>query len=334
MGRPRKTSEDYIADFKSVHGNNYDYTNTVCSGWDTKIQVFCNTHQQVFATTPSTHKAGSGCRLCANKSMSNSLSKDTEYFVNKSRQIHGDKYDYSLSVYKNNKTYIIIVCPTHGAFQQRAYSHLRGGGCKECYFESKRKSLTSFVDESNIVHGFEYDYSEVEYISLTRKVDIKCSVHGIFRQQAGSHLKGHGCPKCSFEKSSLNSSGGLSPTSLPEDADKIPAILYHVRITNHKKNDVFDKIGVTTKDVGARFKTLKKGVYTYEVITEYKDSLEKVVNIEYEILKHLKEEGMLYYAPCWRKARVAGWTETFKPNFENSEESIVNTTISDLEPTL
>lgn len=35
-------------------------------------------------------------------------------FIEKARGIHGDKYDYSLVNYKNNKTKVDIICPAHG----------------------------------------------------------------------------------------------------------------------------------------------------------------------------------------------------------------------------
>ena len=55
-----------------------------------------------------------------------------EEFIEKARQVHGDKYDYSKVEYKNNKTKICIVCPIHGEFWQRPNDHLNGRGCDKC----------------------------------------------------------------------------------------------------------------------------------------------------------------------------------------------------------
>lgn len=59
---------------------------------------------------------------------------NTEEFVEKARQVHGDKYDYSKVVYEKSNVKVCIICPKHGAFWQRPYYHLRGQGCphKEC----------------------------------------------------------------------------------------------------------------------------------------------------------------------------------------------------------
>jgi hypothetical protein len=58
---------------------------------------------------------------------------NTEIFIEKSKLIHGDKYDYSLTIYKNNKSKVKIRCPIHGIFEQTAYCHYYfKQGCPEC----------------------------------------------------------------------------------------------------------------------------------------------------------------------------------------------------------
>ena len=53
-------------------------------------------------------------------------------FIFKSKLIHGDKYDYSQTIYKSIKDLVIIVCGEHGKFEQIAEKHLMGRGCKLC----------------------------------------------------------------------------------------------------------------------------------------------------------------------------------------------------------
>ena len=38
----------------------------------------------------------------------------TEEFINKAKEVHGDKYDYSKIEYVNMSTPVIIVCKEHG----------------------------------------------------------------------------------------------------------------------------------------------------------------------------------------------------------------------------
>ena len=46
------------------------------------------------------------------------------------------------------------------------------------------------------IHGDKYDLSKVVYNGSKSKVCIVCPKHGEFWQEANSHLKGCGCPKC------------------------------------------------------------------------------------------------------------------------------------------
>jgi hypothetical protein len=50
----------------------------------------------------------------------------------KARKKHGDRYDYSKVKYINSKTKIIIICKTHGEFEQIAGDHSNGAGCFKC----------------------------------------------------------------------------------------------------------------------------------------------------------------------------------------------------------
>lgn len=58
-------------------------------------------------------------------------------FIEKSRLIHGDRYDYSLVNYKNTYERINIVCKVHGMFSQVPKDHLSGAGCSICAKQSR-----------------------------------------------------------------------------------------------------------------------------------------------------------------------------------------------------
>jgi len=53
-------------------------------------------------------------------------------FKHKSEKVHGNKYDYSKSIYINAKTPIEIICPIHGSFFSLPTNHLKGCGCNDC----------------------------------------------------------------------------------------------------------------------------------------------------------------------------------------------------------
>lgn len=127
---------------------------------------------------------------------------NTQEFIQKSIEIHGDKYDYSVSNYDGNRKEIEIICPIHGTFKQIAGTHLNGSGCLKC--SDTRKTKEKFIQESSIIHNNKYDYSLVYYINAHTNVKIICPEHGIFEQTPNVHLtKKCGCKKCSDFKQTL-----------------------------------------------------------------------------------------------------------------------------------
>lgn len=122
----------------------------------------------------------------------------TKDFINRSNQVHGDKYDYSLVEYSGSHNKVKIICPIHGIFEQKSYLHLQKQGCPKCV--GKHKTNEDFTNKSNKTHNNFYDYSLVEYINAKVKVKIICPVHGVFEQTPDVHLRGFGCSVCSNNK--------------------------------------------------------------------------------------------------------------------------------------
>lgn len=124
----------------------------------------------------------------------------TEDFIRRSREAHGNRYDYSQSQYVDATTKIKIICPLHGEFWQKPINHMLGCGCKRCGIISghnlQRDNKESFIAKAKAIHGDTYDYNSVKYVHSSAKVDICCKIHGIYRQRPADHLSGHGCLKC------------------------------------------------------------------------------------------------------------------------------------------
>lgn len=116
---------------------------------------------------------------------------------------HGDFYDYSLVVYTNNATEIIVLCPVHGSFQLTPGHHKNGVGCRKCYDQRQKMTKDEFVRRSQIHFGDRYDYSLFDEIpGVGGQVQIRCAVHDeIFPQNPHNHVRGHvGCSKCKSSK--------------------------------------------------------------------------------------------------------------------------------------
>ena len=55
-----------------------------------------------------------------------------EFFTNKAKEVHGDRYDYSKVIYKGTDIKVIITCKDHGDFTQTPHNHLKGNNCTMC----------------------------------------------------------------------------------------------------------------------------------------------------------------------------------------------------------
>ncbi len=122
----------------------------------------------------------------------------TEKFIQKAKVVHGNKYDYSLTIYKGSHIKVKIICLEHGEFEQLHSNHLNGNGCIKCC--SKKLTIKEFIKKAKMVHGDKYDYSQAEYIITQTKIKIICPKHGFFIQKTNNHLNGQNCPKCKTKK--------------------------------------------------------------------------------------------------------------------------------------
>ena len=192
-GGIKTTTESFIKKSKKIHGDKYDYSLLDYINSNTKVKIICTIHGK-FYQYPGHHiNRKYGCPKCSNR-----YNYSTIEFIEKSKQIHGDKYDYSLVDYKNNYTRIKIICLIHGIFEQKPNDHLSNHGCPNCI--GRFKTTEQFIQESNIIHNKKYDYSLLKYINSNTKVKIICPTHGVFEQKPTDHLCNHGCPSCNESK--------------------------------------------------------------------------------------------------------------------------------------
>lgn len=59
----RKTTEQFIAEAKAVHGDKYDYSKVEYVNNNTKVCIICPTHGE-FWQIPKSHLNGNGCKKC------------------------------------------------------------------------------------------------------------------------------------------------------------------------------------------------------------------------------------------------------------------------------
>ena len=212
-----KSTETFIKEAKAVHGDDYIYDKTEYINSKKDVCIICKEHGE-FWQRPSHHLSGCGCPVCGNGRSEKKIREKFNIFKDSATEVHQGKYSYPLYRnivprlekvlnYVNNSTDICIVCPKHGEFFQNPSSHLKGCGCPICSNEERSRKLSrnteGFIKVAREVHGDNYIYDRTKYIDSKSDVCITCRVHGDFWQEADSHLRGAGCPKCAHISSSL-----------------------------------------------------------------------------------------------------------------------------------
>ena len=72
-----------------------------------------------------------------------------EEFIVRSKNKHGEKYDYNLCLFTKVTDKVKIICPLHGEFEQMAVEHYKGRGCFKCGVISTSRKLKTVWTESD-----------------------------------------------------------------------------------------------------------------------------------------------------------------------------------------
>ncbi|MCK9415471.1 hypothetical protein M0Q97_02285 [Candidatus Dojkabacteria bacterium] len=190
-------NNEIIKRFHDCHGDKYDYSKMIYTRSDKKIIVTCPEHGD-FNILPNHHWRGVGCKKCSINSKIQKTTKSTETYISEAKNIWGDIYDYSETVYTHSNKPLTIICKIHGKFEQIPNNHLLGWGCPQCLKESKSNKFgNDFFTNAKILHQNKYSYEKSIYIDSYTKLIITCPEHGDFEQTPNNHLAGKGCPQCS-----------------------------------------------------------------------------------------------------------------------------------------
>jgi hypothetical protein len=250
----RSNTEEFIQKAKKIHGNKYDYSKVEYKNNSTKVTIICPVHGE-FEQAPSNHLAGKGCCKCGRKVTEDARRSNTEEFIQKAKEVHGDKYDYSKSEYTGNNNNVIIICKEHGEFEQTPHNHLKSQNCPTCakIICSNKLKLTKeeFIKKSREVHGDKYDYSLVDYVNSNTHVIIICPKHGNFKQKPYNHYN-KGCPICKCCPNCLlfQTNGRLCSYCKPQKNNKLYQKTKEYKVVEYMRNNI-DKDFVHNKSVGS-----------------------------------------------------------------------------------
>lgn len=127
----RMGNEEFIRRAKYIHGEIYDYSLVEYKNNSTKVTLICKEHGQ-FQIQPANHLClKSGCRKCHNQH--GATKQRQPITIERFREIRGDQFDYSKTVFKQYDDRITVTCRVHGDFVTTKYHHIKGiDRCPKC----------------------------------------------------------------------------------------------------------------------------------------------------------------------------------------------------------
>jgi len=259
MKNKKITTEDFIKKAQAVHGDTYNYSKVIYTGIKNKISIICYKHG-IFEQMPIYHLMGRGCSKCVKLEPLN-----TEEFINRAIKKHGNKYDYSKTLYINTRTKVTIICLEHGEFTQSPYSHFRGHGCKECYKNKDHHysgmTTKEFIERSIKIFNDKYDYSKTEYINYHTELILTCIKHKKdFKVTPLIHIRSLSgcCPDC--YKEIMNFKLGMH--DFINRAKKIHRNRYDYNLVDYINE--YKKIKIKCNNCGLIFEQIPKNHLKYQ----------------------------------------------------------------------
>ena len=185
----------------------YDFSRVEYKDRETYIVVVCPVHGE-FKIRPRTLLKGEkgqkphGCWRCNNLIPPYERKPALESFKRRMHELHGDKYTFVWSDFKNKQSMIRFICKEHGE-QRRSVTGLLDG--KSCAYCNGKFYPPDWIKNARAVHGEKYEYDESR--PPQRVSDIiryKCPVHGWQETRYDCHvLQGCGCALCAGVQNKL-----------------------------------------------------------------------------------------------------------------------------------
>lgn len=208
--------DDLILKANHIHNNKYEYDVMTYKKTTEKMRIICPIHGEFWQSMHEHINKGQGCPICGKIHPKKNFVKSDVSIQNifdKCNLKFQNKFLYPQKNILNVGDKVRIICPKHGEFEQRIYSHYKSKyGCPKCAKEyvsiNNFSNTDAFIEKARKKHGDKYDYSKTNYINVNTKVCIICREHGEFWQLPYNHLSGNGCPFCGIKKT--NSSNKLT----------------------------------------------------------------------------------------------------------------------------
>lgn len=255
---------------EDIWGDEYDYSKFIYTFSKDAGEIICRKHGSFFKSPNKHTRKGSpqGCVKCSIERSRDLQSSKTSDVLFKFREVHGDRYKYSIDTEKvRMKDKIKITCEYHGDFWQSCDSHARGNNCPLCS-GGVSKDYDQFLEALTEHQLDTYDYSITpDFVNWSSKVNIRCKrCELMFQLTPTEHVGGRGCPDCNKTRGWTRSQW----VQWCENLDYKTVTVYVIRV--YDGNEEFYKFGITNS-LERRFRNKRRMPYQYDLIesVEFKD---------------------------------------------------------------
>lgn len=144
----RNKLEDVISNFKSIHGDDFDYSLiTSYENNKQKLPIKCKKHDYLFYMSYNKHFSHKrkGCQKCKSEGLIKRNSIDDREFLIRAKKKHGDRFSY-LTAYVHAYSKMKIMCnKCSNIFFQNPGAHLWGAGCPFCKSSKAEMKISEYL---------------------------------------------------------------------------------------------------------------------------------------------------------------------------------------------
>lgn len=185
------TNDEFKRRIIEIFGEEYLLNEVNYQCCKSKIKLYCKKHGY-FVSTAYHLLQGHGCPKCGVKKNADKKRLTICDCIERFREIHGNRYDYSKMKYINIRTKACIICPEHGEFWQTPQKHMSGQGCPKCKRSHLENDISLLLTDNNIEHVEQKKFSWLGLQSLdfylpTFNIAIECQ--GIQHFEPTKHFK-------------------------------------------------------------------------------------------------------------------------------------------------
>jgi very-short-patch-repair endonuclease len=257
------TLNDFIIKCNCIYGSKiYNFSGSKYNGCLAKINIYCNNHKIFFEKTPTKLLNGYGCPKCMKEKKIKKLKLTNDEFIDKSKKIHGNLYDYSRVNYIDYYTNVSIICKKHSLFSIKPQYHLiNKTGCPKCVKNNYSKKQIEWLKYLEIKYNINIKHAlnEGEVKIDNYLVDGFCEQSNTCFEFNGDLF--HGNPKI-YDENFINPLNGIKMSELHKKTIKKKNYLINLgykvmSIWENEWNDFIKSIKKIQKKYKKKYKKIK-----------------------------------------------------------------------------